>query len=488
MDKIKEKTLHVLFGGGGFIGTNIYNNLLEENDHFLIIDKFDNSQDPDYIKLKKNAPKEIKHNISYLVRYLNFIGDDQPHKNIVSHILNLVFELEEKADKVYVNFYHLASTVGVKNNQKSNFSEEMIITQNIIRIIKNFQIDLVFNERKNILIKNIWYTSTSELYGNNSSDIEKSGLSDKKIKEKYTELSSLYSVENPNRSHYIYQKYLSERLFQELEFWCENHKTIIEFTPSVEILTLFNVVGCFQDVNKGVFNKFVFNILSGIDCEVGSSTRRYIPVNLITDFIKFKNKNFANSSNFLYGSNKCLSCTGKELFTIMKLALMQMYPNFEDLIIKSNCIELDNSIKEIDKRFDSNFDGYGIDNFIKTYGSQIKDQVDYWKKMEVLIEEDELKKLGSSYIIEDIIFRVKEFYKKDNTVLLKHNLDMKEILKYSNHIIRLESGEEILLTKITPTMEKIFGILLDDKIENRIINKKGKIIGKINNIILRHPE
>ena len=108
--------------------------------------------------------------------------------------------------------------------------------------------------------------------------------------------------------------------------------------------------------------------------------------------------------------------------------------------------------------------------------------------MEVLIEEDELKKLGSSYIIEDIIFRVKEFYKKDNTVLLKHNLDMKEILKYSNHIIRLESGEEILLTKITPTMEKIFGILLDDKIENRIINKKGKIIGKINNIILRHPE
>ena len=73
---MKQENTHIniLFGGGGFIGTNIYNNLIDKNNYFLVIDKvFDTYNNI----ILKEQNKIFKKNIQSL------------SKDLVSHTLEI---------------------------------------------------------------------------------------------------------------------------------------------------------------------------------------------------------------------------------------------------------------------------------------------------------------------------------------------------------------------------------------------------------------
>lgn len=463
--KQENTYINILFGGGGFIGTNIYNNLIDKNNYFLVIDKvFDTYNNI----ILKEQNKIFKKNIQSLSKDL--VSHTLEIRSIEKHIDDFIIEVSQNRKNIKINFYHLASTVGVKNNLKSNFSSEMIITQNIISIIKNVQLKILqldLNKKENISINKIWYTSTSELFGNNSSQLDpKLSYGDLDY---YKDLSSLYSLENPDRSHYIYQKYLGEKLFVDLGNWFKKFNNSLNSFPDIEILFLFNVVGLFQDKEKGVFNKFLFNILNGIVCDVSNTTRRYIPINYVTNFIKSKNLGYKkSSSNLLCGSDKYFTGSGAELFKMIKFALLEFYPEYSKYINESK-IRYNYSLKtkEIVSRFDSNFHNYSYYSFLLLYGKQIREQVEFWSKNNCL-------KIPYTEEKQDVKFRIYKIENKIGLVQLEYNSDK----DYNGYLLETINKDKILISK-NHSDNLLYGVILGKSISVELIGTYCNLLEKL---------
>ena len=60
------KNLYVLFGGAGFIGTNIYNRLLHPDTYFLVIDR------ESKIRFVDDIPEELKNHVNSYHNHLDF--------------------------------------------------------------------------------------------------------------------------------------------------------------------------------------------------------------------------------------------------------------------------------------------------------------------------------------------------------------------------------------------------------------------------------
>lgn len=348
------KNLYVLFGGAGFIGTNIYNRLLHPDTYFLVIDR------ESKIRFVDDVPEELKNHVNSYHNHLDFTDSDgfKYLYKAVSYFIENTINQEDPSDKFKWNitFVHLASTVGVTNNIGGNFGAEMRITQNIIHHIKE-----IMEEYSNWFERvNICYTSTSELFGESSHKFHK--YLNLEEQEDLFDLTCLYSPKYSERSEYIYQKYIGEKLFKNLNLqlneFCSN--------THVFILRLFNIIGPFQDTDKGVFSKFVVDIIRGKGSLCSDSIRRYVPVKAVTDFFNPYNKALFGvppkglTSVMVTGHEKLLCCTGEDLYINIRAYLKRKYPNCKG--ISKSVYQLDfsrdkNGIdkpKEIFKRFEPN--------------------------------------------------------------------------------------------------------------------------------------
>ena len=313
------KNLYVLFGGAGFIGTNIFNRLVHDDTYFLIIDR---KCKPKFID---NLPSELREHINFWHQHLDST-DSGGFKYVDDEISSFIEDTKYKVDKYdrfdwNITFIHLASTVGVTNNISGNFGTEMRITQNIIQIIKN-----VLDKRLDWFERiNICYTSTSELFGENSHKLDNNLNPDQQ--EELIDLTCLYSPKFSERSEYIYQKFLGEKLFKNLWSYYNKHDNVRVF-----VLRLFNIVGPFQDADKGVFSKFVMDIVRGKPSVCSTSIRRYVPIEVVTDFFNPYSKALfgvaaKGFNTVMFTGNEQLLCgSGEYLYIHIKEFLKRTYP------------------------------------------------------------------------------------------------------------------------------------------------------------------
>lgn len=464
------KNLYVLFGGNGFIGTNIYNQLLHADTYFLVIDR------ESKLRFIDEVPEILKEHVNSYHHHLDFT-DSEGFKYLnkaITYFITSTITKEDLKDKFNWNltFVHLASTVGVVNNISGNFGAEMRITQNIIYSIKHIVKE--YNEWFEKI--NICYTSTSELFGENSHKFH-SGLNLDQQEDLF-DLTCLYSPKYSERSEYIYQKYIGERLFKNLNRYFDDSGIKVQ----VFILRLFNIVGPYQDTDKGVFSKFVVDIIRGKACVCSNSIRRYVPIEAISNFFNPYSKSLfgvgVNSltSVMFTGHEKLFCGTGEELYIYIKEYLRRKYPNCRG--ISKTVYTLDehkfkNGIdrpKEIFQRFekriitDDEFELYYgqviesiIEMQIKKYGSLSKSTLGIEEQSETIQES----------AIDDFPGRVTHY--KDGIALIEDLPDFNP-----GDLVLFENNEKGLMIDIKEKTCVILG--KGDKIE---VGLKCKLNGKL---------
>ena len=267
-----------------------------------------------------------------------------------------------------LHIFHFASPVGVVNHEGSTFYNAMAINQNVFRFAK-------FHLGSQLKIhSNFWYASSSELYG-----LYNQGCNSGTGKIDDVKLHSFYEPENDLggfRSDYIYQKYLGEKLFEQLVGIFE-----------VKILRLFNIVGKFQDPNKGAFSKFVNNIIDSKPTEVTTSIRCYTKVFELYEYIVDQMNYNCNSSKLIIKNivnyDFKNSLTGEELYLYIFGYIKKKYP---DIDIKLD-YTLVNHPNEISVRGSQETLSYSV--FCREFGWVI----------DKIIEQKEINKLVNSKII-----------------------------------------------------------------------------------------
>lgn len=388
--KPNHKKYYVLYGGGGFIGTNICDKLLDPESKFLVIDNASSKEiEKNLTNLQFNKPEDqqldrlliINENITIRKFDLSFnnINFNEDLRNLFwDWFIEVSVNPNTNDHTREIHFINLASVVGVDLNCTSHFNREMRMTQNIIGSIKDAISGLKVSTFEQI---RVWYTSSSEVYGN---------IKDDDIKHRFDNntrsisLTSLYSPDADERSHYIYQKILGTHLFEELSWWVHDIyiRNDICHNIGVNVLVLFNVVGPTQDPKKGVFNKFIHKLISGFPTiGVSATTRRYIPIDYVIEALELTpiNKIEPNNYNvtFVKGTEHDFCGTGEELFRILQSALYIMYPDARHKIDKVKSSFQFTGIPEIKNRFESNYSDYTVERFIENYGHIIRAQVQF---------------------------------------------------------------------------------------------------------------
>ena len=161
------------------------------------------------------------------------------------------------------------------------------------------------------------------------------------------------------RSDYIYQKYLSEELMMELKQY------------NLKIYRLFNIVGKFQDPTKGVFSKFIDNILTGKKSLVSDSTRCYTPIKILLDILKIDRSERTPSPQGygiikdIYYPEMATTLTGEELYLYLFGYIKRNYPKL-DLNLDYEVTTFPN---EIARRGNSTTMSYS--DFCRIFGSTI---------------------------------------------------------------------------------------------------------------------
>ena len=452
------KNLYVLFGGSGFIGTNLFNRLLHEDTYFLVVDK------ESKLRFFNNINNELKEHVTSYHHHLDFTNESgfkYLHLALTNFIENTIIT-EDPEDKFNWNltFVHLASTVGVVNNISGNFGAEMRITQNIIYSIKHIVKE--YNEWFERI--NICYTSTSELFGENSHKFH-NGLNLEQQEELF-DLTCLYSPKYSERSEYIYQKYIGERLFKNLNKYFDDSGIKVQ----VFILRLFNIVGPYQDTDKGVFSKFVVDIIRGKSCICSDSIRRYVPIEALSDFFNPYSKSLFGvglnsfTSVMFTGHEKLFCGTGEELYIYIKEYLRRKYPN---------CRGISKTVYILDEHKFKN----GIDN-----------PKEIFQRFEKRIITDDEFELYYGHVIESIIemqIKYGPLSKSTLGIICKDNSELEfpgEVLNYQDglalidglidhsagDLVLFENGEKGVLSN---------GILTDNEAIPTCV-----ILGKGNNI------
>lgn len=133
---------YFITGGAGFIGSNLTEQLLNENHKVVVIDNFCNFYDPQ-IK-EKNVKKFLSNDNYWLYR-----GDIR-NINLLEHIFQ-----QNKIDVII----HLAAMAGVRLSIENSvlYQEVNVIgTQNVLEVAKKYH------------VKNIILASSSSVYGNST--------------------------------------------------------------------------------------------------------------------------------------------------------------------------------------------------------------------------------------------------------------------------------------------------------------------------------
>ena len=343
----EPKKIALLFGGAGFIGKHLMEYYQNKNFDIICVDP--------------SAPTELNEHC---------INEDDPKSKITYFRFNFSEENEYKvimdALGAYqkIEIWHLASVVGVDNHLHPTFYEAMALHQLILNFCKklrdpcggffNFQ-DISF-----------WFTSTSELYGNIYNPYYE--FPDYTLKFDTFWDSSLGN--GGFRSDYIYQKYLGENLFKQLE----------PLGIKVRNLRLFNIVGKYQSPTKGVFPKFIHNILMDKECLVTDSFRSYTLIDELIERITKINEEWIHVLYELENSGKLdvvrpeYSLTGKKLYEYIfdflkaESIIINQEPKFKEI-----------QTKEIKFRGDPNID-LSFEDFVKEFGVVIKEIVSEFKK------------------------------------------------------------------------------------------------------------
>lgn len=339
------KKLIILFGGAGFIGSHICEYFgLKENTDIVSID-FGKNFDGEQNKFK------------YYEYGINIVGTDL--SNPITWDIKKETGLE-LCDYNNIHIYHLASPVGVQNHTEPTFYKAMAITQNIVRFIKNKIIPVIIEYKIELSIN---YFSTSELYGNIS-------YKDLQTNRPNINLSKFYDIDlhcGGFRSDYIYQKYLSEELMMELKQY------------NLKIYRLFNIVGKFQDPTKGVFSRFIDNILTGKKSLVSDSTRCYTPIKILLDILNTDQSGYIPSLQGysiikdIYYPEMATTLRGEELYLYLFGYIKRNYPK----LILNFDYEVTVFPNEIATRGNSNTMSYS--DFCIIFGSTIDSIIDLKK-------------------------------------------------------------------------------------------------------------
>lgn len=291
-----KRTLMFLIGGAGFIGKHIievFNH--DEKIDIVVIDKEEQIED-----LKKT---ELVNDRSKLISL--DLNDSSLSKAIDERTgpQNGLINFENYKD---VNIFHLASPVGVVNHNVSTFYDAMDINQNVFIFARWLIHETDANLR-------FWYTSSSELYGNIGN------IGDNKMYTANIKLNTFYDINQKSggfRSDYIYQKFLGEQLFKQL-----NDKY------TVRILRLFNIIGKHQDPVKGVFGKFIRDIIDDNPVNVSKSIRCYTKVSILTDYIRrllYTNSDYIQEHDIVTEEFKT-SLTSEELYIYLHAYLNKQF-------------------------------------------------------------------------------------------------------------------------------------------------------------------
>jgi len=139
----------LITGGAGFIGSNLIDKLLEQNNKIITIDNFDNYYNP---QIKEKNILEIRENMKKLdidEKYFKLYRGDIRNKDN----LRIIF-IENKIDLII----HLAAMAGVRSsiiNPEYYYEVNVMGTLNLLDTIK---------EKR---IKKFIFASSSSIYGNN---------------------------------------------------------------------------------------------------------------------------------------------------------------------------------------------------------------------------------------------------------------------------------------------------------------------------------
>lgn len=288
-----KRTLMFLIGGAGFIGKHIievFNN--DEKIDIVVIDREEQIEDLKKTELVNDRSKLISLDLtdSSLSRAID--ERTGPQKGLIN--------FENYKD---VNIFHLASPVGVVNHNVSTFYDAMDINQNVFLFARH----LIHETNANL---RFWYTSSSELYGD---------IDDNKMYAANIKLNTFYDINQKSggfRSDYIYQKFLGEQLFKQL-----NDKY------TVRIMRLFNIVGKHQDPVKGVFGKFIRDIIDDKPVNVSKSIRCYTKVSILTDYIRrllYTNSDYIQEHDIVTEEFKT-SLTSEELYIYLHVYLNKQF-------------------------------------------------------------------------------------------------------------------------------------------------------------------
>ena len=338
--------LHILIGGAGFLGRHLLEELWPEynEDRFLIIDHYEKTD------LMKDLPLSNNQNIMFLECNLEELSLWDEYCCWRSR------EHENDYDGIYI--YHFASPVGVLNHNESTFYRAMYINQNVYNFACNLLTFKSSQSSRNIY--KFFYMSSSELYGS---------INENTFDTKLDTFVDLSKNLGGFRSDYIYQKFLGEELFKQLSKYY-----------SVNILRLFNIVGKYQDPNKGVFNLFIDNIVFDKLCIINDSIRSYTPFNIFTDtVINLINNKCSSGFNI---TNVCsedfkLSLTTEELYMYLHQYLVTNYEGIKSTSKNFTFMEFKGEIKY---RGSTNTISYL--NFVKNFG-WIIDEYIVWAHTEL---------------------------------------------------------------------------------------------------------
>ena len=454
------KKIYVLFGGGGFIGTNIYNRLMDKDSYFMI---FDNKN----CSLNFGLKNEIVANKSIL-EMPDLPGLIDTHYSIdkvelsttkISYLQSLERQIRNDINKIYVDirrnntvvpiklyFVHLGSTVGVFNNTNSNFDRDVRMTQNIIWLL-NRLIFGIENWIKRFRKIEVLYASTSELFGEINK--EKESFLDQEICFNNIDLSCLYSPEDHERSHYMYQKFIGEQLFRGFQVKFLQSDIVNEIDIDTRILRFFNLVGPYQDPTKGVFSKFIVHIF---DCALknqynrilkSKAVRRYIPINVIVPIFESIDNSCAGNTrrdnvncfprdyeenNYMFSNEVYLTCNGEQLYDFLYNAILKLFPGIELAKMEPNNNPY--SLVEIQNRFESNYDSYTLDKFIEVYGSTIMDTIKYLRFTHKINFADKYKSMIQHYL---------DFYSLKGLVYIEQEKPIEPVIIKPEHNYSIQS-------------------------------------------------
>ena len=210
-----EEDVIIIFGGAGFIGTHLINQLRNQSNNIL--------EDPRIIIIDKQPRESINKKLENYskISYYQFDLANDNYNDL--DFLNVFYQKENGNN---ISIFQLASNLGPSKVQVETSEDDFKINFNIYNYLKSII------EKDNLIFKKIIFASTSEVYGNMET-MDEDGI------------VTIDPHSEGFRPQYALQKLTAENLFINLG------KSL---NQDVVVTRLFNIVGKDQDAGFVVSN------------------------------------------------------------------------------------------------------------------------------------------------------------------------------------------------------------------------------------------